>query len=128
MEKENKPEDAPKLPSVPEKAVESSNTKPDKLINGKCTTCAGLTYFSHVMSQNRSKPICIGYRQKRDVPPIMIDVEAEAKKQVNPSVYDDSSFYFIGAGMTIYTPKMEQDGWAPLSKSIIDADDDVNHH
>lgn len=119
MEKKNKPpvvDDSLKNNDLKltKKLNDDKKQNEEKLIDGKCTTCMGVTCYLHAMSLNKRKPYCIGYEQKRDVPPYMINIEEVAKKQANSIESSSNNHDFVGIGMTVWTPKMEAEGKTPL--------------
>ena len=93
--------------------------QPAGLVDGRCNTCTGLTYFSLARSEAKKPSVCFGILKQLPVPPhpfklpedienisksLMLDEDGEAKVPK----------YVIFLGTTIVTQKMQSECLVPV--------------
>ena len=83
--------------STAEAPLEASPEGP--LVDGRCSTCTGLTYFSYALAQAKQPPVCLGFPQNHNVPPPPFtfphEIEQAAKRQIPPG---EELAYFVSMG------------------------------
>jgi hypothetical protein len=90
------------------------------LVDGRCFSCTGVTYFSSALAEAREPAVCYGFRRAHVVPPPPFsfagDVEKAARNQTPPAEIEtraNGTFFNMAIGTTLTTPKMQKDGTTP---------------
>ena len=101
--------------------------KDQRLVDGSCMTCTGLTYFTRAMKESCQPARCYGFSTLRRLPPLpftlLEEIDEEAKRRDKSALqrHPEGSImaYEITAGVTCVTSKMEIEGISPLKISGI---------
>ena len=101
--------------------------KDQRLVDGSCMTCTGLTYFTRAMKESRQPARCYGFSTLRRLPPLpftlLEEIDEEAKRRDKSALQrhpeGSKMAYEVTAGVTCVTSKMEIEGISPLKISGI---------
>jgi hypothetical protein len=115
----------PQLPPPPVQAAPKHTEVEQRLVDGTCLTCTGITHFTQSMAAAREPARCIGLTRLLRVPPppftFAADVEAAAKRRDgamrkrHPAGTERA--YEVTFGVSCVTSKMEVEGVAPVKVS-----------